>query len=131
MQEGVSLAAMTETPLVIVDAQRPAPATGLPTRTAQEDLHFVIHAGHGEFPKYVVAPRTARDAFEITQKAFYIADIPDTVIILLSHVDGFIRDNRETDVHEEYWKERLSMARRITKIHPHFKRRISKSHTRR
>lgn len=108
MQEGVSLAAMTETPLVIVDAQRPAPATGLPTRTAQEDLHFVIHAGHGEFPKYVVAPRTARDAFEITQKAFYIADkyqIP--VIILLSQC---LTDSSATIEKPTYIEEYLERA---------------------
>jgi 2-oxoglutarate ferredoxin oxidoreductase subunit alpha len=52
MVEGISLAAMTETPLVVVVAQRPGPATGLPTRTGQEDLELVLHAGHGEFPRH-------------------------------------------------------------------------------
>ena len=54
MVEASSLAGMTETPLVIVLAQRPGPATGLPTRTEQGDLLFAIHAGHGEFPKLVL-----------------------------------------------------------------------------
>ena len=49
MVEGLSLAAMTETPIVIALAQRPGPATGLPTRTEQGDLLFALHAGHGEF----------------------------------------------------------------------------------
>ena len=56
MNEGVSLAGMTETPVVIVVAQRPGPATGLPTRTEQGELKFVLHAGHGEFPRLVLAP---------------------------------------------------------------------------
>ncbi len=56
MVEGVSLAGMTETPLVIVVSQRPGPATGLPTRTEQGDLEFVLHAGHGEFPRAVFSP---------------------------------------------------------------------------
>ncbi len=55
---------MTENPVVIVLAQRPGPATGLPTRTAQEDLLFAIRAGHGEFPKAVLAPADPLDAFE-------------------------------------------------------------------
>ncbi len=85
MQEGISLAGMTETPVVAVLGQRPGPATGLPTRTAQEDLFQVMKAGHGEFARYVAAPRTPREAFELTRKAFYLADkfqIP--AIILLS-----------------------------------------------
>jgi len=73
MVEGVSLAAMTETPLVVVVGQRPAPATGLPTRTEQGDLDFVLHAGHGEFPRAVFAPGTVEDCFHLTRKAFELA----------------------------------------------------------
>ncbi|MBT4511771.1 MAG: 2-oxoacid:acceptor oxidoreductase subunit alpha, partial [Chloroflexi bacterium] len=50
MVEGLGLAGMTETPIVVVDAQRPGPAIGLPTRTEQSDLQFAIYASHGEFP---------------------------------------------------------------------------------
>ena len=74
MEEGISLAGMTETPVVIVDSQRPGPATGLPTRTSQEDLYLVLKSGHGEFPRYIAAPRTPSEAFELTEKAFYLAD---------------------------------------------------------
>ncbi|KKL88066.1 hypothetical protein LCGC14_1928410, partial [marine sediment metagenome] len=56
MVEGLSLAGMTETPIVIFEAQRPGPATGLPTRTEQADLQFVLYSGHGEFPRVVLAP---------------------------------------------------------------------------
>jgi len=84
MVEALSLAAMTETPVVIVDAQRPAPATGLPTRTEQADLWFVLHAGHGEFVRYVTAPRTAEDAFLLTLKAYDLSSKYQIPAIILS-----------------------------------------------
>jgi 2-oxoglutarate ferredoxin oxidoreductase subunit alpha len=74
MTEGVSLAGMTETPVVICEMQRPGPATGLPTRTEQGDLHFVIHGGHGEFPRVVLTPGTPEQAFWATNKAFDLAE---------------------------------------------------------
>ena len=74
MVEGVSLSGMTETPIVIVEAQRPAPATGFPTRTEQADLDFVIHAGHGEFARVIYAPGTIEEAFYLTLKAFNLAE---------------------------------------------------------
>jgi 2-oxoglutarate ferredoxin oxidoreductase subunit alpha len=73
MVEGLSLAAMTETPIVIALAQRPGPATGLPTRTEQGDLLFALHAGHGEFPRVIFAPGTPEQAFLLTNKAFDLA----------------------------------------------------------
>lgn len=74
MVEALSLAGMSETPAVIALAQRPGPATGLPTRTEQGELEFVIRAGHGEFPRAVFAPGTAEDCFYLTQRAFNLAD---------------------------------------------------------
>jgi 2-oxoglutarate ferredoxin oxidoreductase subunit alpha len=74
MSEGISLAAMTETPVVIVDAQRPGPATGFPTRTEQADLMFVLHAGHGEFARALFTPGNPEEAFYLTAQAFDIAD---------------------------------------------------------
>ncbi len=84
MVEGISLAGMTETPVVIVLAQRPGPATGLPTRTAQGDLLFAVHAGHGEFPKLVMAPYDARDAFQKAVRAFNLADKYQIPVILMT-----------------------------------------------
>ncbi len=74
MEEAISLAAMTETPLTIHIAQRPGPATGLPTRTAQEDLNLVLHAGHGEFARAIYAPGDVAEAFAVTQRAVDVAD---------------------------------------------------------
>jgi 2-oxoglutarate ferredoxin oxidoreductase subunit alpha len=91
MVEAVSLAGMIETPLVIVLGQRPGPATGLPTRTAQGDLLFAVHAGHGEFPKLVLAPADAKDIFRQTVRAFNLADRYQIPAIVLA--DQFLLDS--------------------------------------
>jgi 2-oxoglutarate ferredoxin oxidoreductase subunit alpha len=74
MVEGLSLSAMTETPVVIVDAQRPAPATGFPTRTEQSDLSFLLSAGHGEFARAILSPGSIEEAFCLTMHAFNLAE---------------------------------------------------------
>jgi len=84
MVEGLSLAGMTETPLVIIVAMRPGPATGFPTRTEQGDLNFVIHGGHGEFPRAVLSATSQEDAFYRLNKAFALADRYQTPVIFLS-----------------------------------------------
>jgi 2-oxoglutarate ferredoxin oxidoreductase subunit alpha len=84
MVEGVSLAGMTETPLVIVVGQRPGPATGLPTRTEQGDLLFVLHAGHGEFPRALFAPGSPEQAFEIGRRALFLAEESQGPVFILT-----------------------------------------------
>ncbi len=74
MVEGVSLAAMTETPIVIGLGQRPGPATGLPTKTEQAELQFVLNTSHGEFPRIIFAPGDPERAFYLTNKAFDLAE---------------------------------------------------------
>ncbi|NLJ21631.1 MAG: 2-oxoacid:acceptor oxidoreductase subunit alpha [Methanothrix soehngenii] len=73
MTEALSLAGMAEIPLAIVVAQRTGPSTGLPTYTAQGDLHFVINAGQGEFPRLVIAPGDAEDAYLWSAAALNLA----------------------------------------------------------
>jgi 2-oxoglutarate ferredoxin oxidoreductase subunit alpha len=91
MTEGVSLAGMTETPLVIVVCQRPGPATGLPTRTEQGDLDLVLHAGHGEFPRAVFAPGSVEDCFHLTRRALETAERSQGPVFLLT--DQFLADS--------------------------------------
>ncbi len=97
MVEGLSLAAMTETPVVVVDAQRPAPATGFPTRTEQADLNFLIHAGHGEFAKAIYAPGTIQEAFYLTVKAFNIAEKYQIPVLIMT--DQYLADSQQ-DIEE-------------------------------
>ncbi|EEG77850.1 2-oxoacid:acceptor oxidoreductase subunit alpha [Dethiobacter alkaliphilus] len=87
MVEGLSLAGMTETPLVIALAMRPGPATGLPTRTEQGDLEFALHGGHGEFPRAILSATHAEDAFYRLNKAFDLAEKYQTPVIFLSDQD--------------------------------------------
>lgn len=84
MSEAFSLAGIIETPVVIIDVQRPGPATGLPTDTEQADLRFLIHNGHGEFPRKVIALRSPEDAFYQTARAFNLADKYQIPVILMS-----------------------------------------------
>lgn len=90
MCEGLSLAGMMELPIVIVIAQRPGPATGLPTRTAQEDLKFAINAGHGEFPRAVFAPGNIKQCYDLTRKAIETAHEFQTPVIILT--DQYLQD---------------------------------------
>ncbi|MFH1651828.1 MAG: 2-oxoacid:acceptor oxidoreductase subunit alpha [Chloroflexota bacterium] len=84
MVEALALAGITETPVVFVLAQRPGPATGLPTRTEQGELEFALHAGHGEFPRAVLAPATTEEAFHAAVKAFNLAEKYQTPVIILT-----------------------------------------------
>ncbi|MHC4646938.1 MAG: 2-oxoacid:acceptor oxidoreductase subunit alpha, partial [Planctomycetota bacterium] len=84
MTEGLSLAGMLESPVVIHLAQRPGPATGLPTRTEQADLELALYAGHGEFPRIILAPGKIEDAFYLTQKAFNLADKYQVPVFVLT-----------------------------------------------
>lgn len=84
MTEGLSLAGMVETPLVIMLGQRTGPSTGLPTYTAQSDLRFAIHAAHGEFPRIVIAPGDVSECFHFTIDAFNLADEFQIPVILLT-----------------------------------------------
>jgi len=109
MVEGISLAGMTETPIVVVVAMRPGPATGLPTRTEQGDLEFILHSGHGEFPRAVLSATSHEDAFYRLNKAFELADRYQTPIFFLS-------DQNFADTHrsvEPYDFSRLGYNRHL------------------
>ena len=84
MAEGLGLAGMTETPIVVIEGQRPGPAIGLPTRTEQGDLEFVLHAAHGEFPRVVFAPANADDCFWLTVKAFNLAEKYQVPVLIMT-----------------------------------------------
>ena len=90
MVEALSLAGMMEMPVVIAVAMRPGPATGMPTRTEQGDLEFVLSAGHGEFPRLVLAPGSPEEAFDLAQHAMDLAEEFQVPAILLT--DQYLAD---------------------------------------
>lgn len=74
MAEALGWAGMNEVPVVISLYQRAGPSTGLPTRHEQGDLNFAINAGHGEFPRIVLASGDIEESFYDTIKVFNFAD---------------------------------------------------------
>ena len=93
MVEGLSLAGMMELPVFIMLGQRPGPATGLPTRTAQQDLKFALSAGHGEFPRALFAPGSPQQAYALTRRALETAHKFQSPSILL--LDQYLADLRK------------------------------------
>lgn len=91
MCEGISLAGITETPVVVHLAQRPGPATGLATRTEQADLELALYAGHGEFPKALYAPVNVESAFRMAARAFNTAHKYQVQSIILT--DQYLLDS--------------------------------------
>lgn len=114
MAEALSLAAMTELPLVVYLAQRPAPATGLPTHTGQGDLKFALNAGHGEFLKIVSAPGDPQEAAVRAQEAFYLTNKYRVPVILLS--DKHLAESNYT--FDEIAKSSLAIGRFILENPP-------------
>lgn len=96
MAEGYGLAAMTETPVVIVVVSRPGPATGLPTWNAQGDLSFVLSAAPDDFPRVVIAPGDMQESFFFTHQAFNLAEKYQTPVIILS--DKFLGESHKSEM---------------------------------
>ena len=115
MAESVSLASIAEIPLVILEAQRKGPATGLPTWTEQADLGFVLTAGHGDTQRVVLTPGTVAEHFELTKKAFYLAEKYHLPVFILS--DKFILESHQTIKQPplEYTQPRQSMIKSAPK----------------
>ncbi len=94
MVEALGLAGMTETPLVVVEGQRPGPSSGMPTWSGQGDLRFVLGAGQDDFPKIVFAPGDVQECFEMAFEAFNLADIYQCPVIIL--VDKNLCESQES-----------------------------------
>lgn len=84
MMEGIGLAGMTETPVVIVDTQRGGPSTGLPTKQEQSDVNAMIYGTHGEIPKIVLAPSTIEECFYDMIEAFNLAEKYQCPVIVIT-----------------------------------------------
>ena len=91
MTEAMSLSGVSETPAVVYLAQRPGPATGLPTRTEQGDLNLAIHSGHGYFGRIILAPGDPQECIDYGYLAFELADRYKMPVIYLS--DQYLADS--------------------------------------
>jgi len=84
MVEVLGLASMAELPVVVVDAQRAGPSTGMPTKMEQSDLNLALYGSHGDAPRIVLAPRSVEDAFYQMIRAFNMAETYQMPVIVLS-----------------------------------------------
>jgi 2-oxoglutarate ferredoxin oxidoreductase subunit alpha len=74
MTEGLGMAAMIETPVVVIDVQRAGPSTGVPTKTEQGDLWQMLGAGHGDYPRVIATPTDIVDCFKLMPEIFNVVD---------------------------------------------------------
>ncbi|MGH8058463.1 MAG: 2-oxoacid:acceptor oxidoreductase subunit alpha, partial [Candidatus Entotheonellia bacterium] len=100
MTEAVGLAGMTETPIVVIDAQRGGPSTGLPTKTEQGDLNQLFGASHGEYPRAIIAPTDVVDCYYSVIEAFNIAEKYQCPVLIAS--DLYLSEHRETSDPDDY-----------------------------
>ena len=94
MVEGFGLAAQTETPLVIVESQRPGPATGMATHSGQADLRFMLHASTDEYPRLIIAPGDVNECFYKTVEAFNMAEKYQTPVVIMT--DKYLGESYHT-----------------------------------
>ena len=94
MTEGFGLAAQTETPLVVIESQRPGPATGMATHSSQGDLLFMMHAGTDEFPRIIVAPGDIEESYYATFDAFNLAEKYQLPVVVL--MDKYLSESYAT-----------------------------------
>jgi 2-oxoglutarate ferredoxin oxidoreductase subunit alpha len=122
MVETLGLVGMAEVPLVVIEGQRPGPATGLPTKTEQGDLKFVLSAGTGDFPKIIIAPKSNEDCYTETKRAFYLAEKYQLPVIVL--IDKHLAESYKSinlDKEEKNYifdaKERINLLTEKDAIH--------------
>ncbi len=111
MSEALSLQGTSEVPLTVYLAARPGPGTGVPTYTSQADLDIALRAGHGEFPRIVMAPGNAIETIEKTSEALYLAEKFKTLSILLS--DKHIAESEFSSTEKQKKTPQFKITRKL------------------
>ncbi|MDG5775741.1 2-oxoacid:acceptor oxidoreductase subunit alpha [Haloarculaceae archaeon H-GB2-1] len=109
MTETFGLVATSETPLVIVDVMRSGPSTGMPTKQEQGDLNMLLHGGHGEVPRFVLAPTTVAECFHKTIEAFNLAEKYQIPVYLTSDLSLAVTE--QTYPPEEFDMDEVEVER--------------------
>ena len=112
MTEGIGHAGTAEIPVLIADCQRVGPSTGEPTRNEQSDLSHLANLGHGEYPRFILAPATPEDAFELTVQGLNLAERWRLPVILL--LDQALCQNTATSARFDLSRVRLDRGKRLT-----------------
>ncbi|SFR47082.1 2-oxoacid:acceptor oxidoreductase subunit alpha [Halogeometricum limi] len=109
MTETFGLVATSETPLVIVDVMRSGPSTGMPTKQEQGDLNMLLYGGHGEIPRFVLAPTTISECFWKTVEAFNYAEKYQTPVYLTADLSLAVTE--QTFSPEEFDMDQVEIDR--------------------
>jgi len=112
MTEGIGHAGTAELPVVVVDCQRVGPSTGQPTRHEQSDLSHLANLGHGEYPRFIIAPADPVDCFDLTVEALNLAERWRVPVILL--LDQALSQNTTTSARFDLSKVHLDRGKRLT-----------------
>ncbi len=100
--EEIGVSGVTETPLVIVDAMRAGPSTGMPTKPEQGDLWLVTGGGHGEIPRIVLAPSTIEECHSMMREAVRLSDVYQCPVFFMTDLN--LSEGRAT-VREDVFRE--------------------------
>lgn len=119
MQETISLAGVSEIPIAIMVSMRMGPATGVATHTSQGDLRFALHTGHGEFPRFVVAPGDVEECFECGADALNLAWKYQIPAIILS--DKHLSESYKS-VHLDTKSKGPDLGKRAVPVDGHYLR---------
>ena len=111
MTEGIGQAGAAEIPVVVVDCQRVGPSTGQPTRNEQSDLSHLANLGHGEYPRFVLAPTTPEDSFLLTVRALNLAEKWRVPVLLL--MDQALCQNTTTSRRFDLSKVTIDRGKRL------------------
>lgn len=112
MTEGIGHAGTAEIPIVVADCQRVGPSTGQPTRHEQSDLSHLANLGHGEYPRFVIAPATPEDCFSVTVDALNLAEKWRLPVILL--LDQALCQNTTTSARFDLGAATVDRGKRLT-----------------
>ncbi len=112
MTEGIGHASTAEIPVVIADCQRVGPSTGQPTRHEQSDLSHLANLGHGEYPRFILAPADPVDCFDLTVEALNLAERWRLPVILL--LDQALCQNTTTSARFDLSKVRIDRGKRLS-----------------
>ena len=114
MTEAVGSAGMMEIPVVMINVQRAGPSTGVPTKTEQGDLWQMLGASQGDFPRIIVAPKDALDAFNTVPELFNLVDRYQCPGIIIS--DLLISEGRSSvDPDDINFHPNIDLGELITK----------------
>jgi len=109
MSETFGLVATSETPLVIANVMRSGPSTGMPTKQEQGDLNMMLYGGHGEIPRFVLAPTTVAECFHKTVEAFNLAEKYQIPVYVTADLSMAVTE--QTFPHEEFDMDAVEIDR--------------------